>query len=122
MGSPDTRLCQTHHNAGMTFPPIAPALRPAPEPAVGAAPTPKPTHWPAISLASARRKAELRGSVISVPSPCTGVCTMDATVGWCQGCYRTLDELAQWGRAPDATKLAIWTVLEQRQALRHTLA
>lgn len=29
-------------------------------------------------------------------SPCTGVCSMDATTGYCQGCYRTTQEIQGW--------------------------
>ena len=29
-------------------------------------------------------------------SPCIGVCAMDEVTGFCQGCYRTLDEIKQW--------------------------
>ena len=32
-----------------------------------------------------------------VPSPCISVCRMDAVTGWCEGCFRTLDEIAGWG-------------------------
>lgn len=66
---------------------------------------------PALNLAAARRKQPQH----SVPSPCVGVCKMDATQGWCTGCFRTLEEIAAWGRASDATKLAIWCKVEQRQ-------
>lgn len=54
--------------------------------------------------------------VQSVPSPCVGVCKMDAAKGWCTGCFRTLDEIAAWGCATDAAKLAVWLRVEQRQA------
>jgi hypothetical protein len=30
-----------------------------------------------------------------VLSPCTGVCTINAS-GHCQGCFRTLDEIGSW--------------------------
>lgn len=39
-------------------------------------------------------------------SPCTGVCTIDAT-RLCQGCLRTLDEIAAWPSASSAQKRAI---------------
>ena len=53
----------------------------------------------------------------TVPSPCMNVCKMDPVNGWCSGCFRTLDELRGWGQAPDATKLAVWARVEQRQGL-----
>jgi len=54
--------------------------------------------------------------VPTVPSPCISICRMDATTGWCEGCFRTLDEIVAWGRASDADKLAIWQHIEARQA------
>ena len=33
---------------------------------------------------------------IEIESPCVGVCAMDEETGFCQGCYRTLDEIQQW--------------------------
>jgi predicted Fe-S protein YdhL (DUF1289 family) len=29
-------------------------------------------------------------------SPCIGVCRIDQATGWCEGCWRTLDEIADW--------------------------
>ena len=35
---------------------------------------------------------------VDVPalSPCTGICRIDEHTGWCEGCLRTLDEIAGW--------------------------
>lgn len=49
-----------------------------------------------------------------VPSPCISVCRMDAASGLCQGCFRTLEEIAAWGLAADEDRRAIWTQLVQR--------
>ena len=49
-----------------------------------------------------------------IPSPCSSVCTMDARSGWCQGCLRTLDEIAQWASMDDARKRAVWARIGQR--------
>ncbi len=49
-------------------------------------------------------------------SPCMSVCVMDEGSGLCQGCLRTLDEIAQWGRADLATKRAVWARIEDRIA------
>ena len=48
------------------------------------------------------------------PSPCTGVCRIDADAGWCSGCRRTLDEIAAWGNAPAAFKQAVLAQLDER--------
>jgi uncharacterized protein len=47
-------------------------------------------------------------------SPCISVCQMDASTGWCRGCYRTIEEIIQWGQASEADKLSIWQALPQR--------
>lgn len=52
-----------------------------------------------------------------VPSPCINVCQMDAASGWCQGCLRTLDEIARWSRMDDTGKAAVWQALDQRRVI-----
>ncbi len=51
-----------------------------------------------------------------IASPCISVCRMDAASGLCEGCLRTLDEIAQWGRASDSAKRAMWRTLGDRAA------
>ena len=50
-----------------------------------------------------------------VPSPCTNVCRIDAATGWCEGCLRTLDEIAAWSSLDDAAKRVVWARLQQRR-------
>ncbi|MEO8806173.1 MAG: DUF1289 domain-containing protein [Burkholderiaceae bacterium] len=52
----------------------------------------------------------------TVASPCTSVCRMDARTGWCEGCLRTLDEIAAWSGFDDADKRQVWLRLEERRA------
>lgn len=54
--------------------------------------------------------------VSSVPSPCSNVCKMHEASGWCEGCARTIAEIAAWSRADDATRLAILARLPERRA------
>jgi predicted Fe-S protein YdhL (DUF1289 family) len=42
-----------------------------------------------------------------VPSPCIGVCELDAAGRVCIGCFRTIGEIRRWPDADDAEKLAI---------------
>jgi len=42
-----------------------------------------------------------------VPSPCIKVCVMDPALGLCAGCYRTLDEIAEWAGYAPAEKLRV---------------
>ena len=51
-----------------------------------------------------------------VPSPCIGVCLMNAQTGWCEGCLRTIEEIIAWGGATDADKRAIWVEIKRRAA------
>jgi predicted Fe-S protein YdhL (DUF1289 family) len=53
-----------------------------------------------------------------VTSPCTKVCRIDPATGWCEGCQRTLDEIADWPTLDDEAKRAVWQRIEQR---RHVL-
>ncbi|MFZ5540015.1 MAG: DUF1289 domain-containing protein [Pseudomonadota bacterium] len=51
-----------------------------------------------------------------VPSPCVSVCRMDARTGLCEGCYRTIDEIARWSALPDAERRAVWRAIAARRA------
>ena len=53
---------------------------------------------------------------MTVPSPCTQVCTIDAATGQCAGCLRTIEEIAAWGALDDASKLIVWQRIEVRRA------
>ncbi|MFM0221482.1 DUF1289 domain-containing protein [Paraburkholderia dipogonis] len=52
----------------------------------------------------------------AVPSPCINVCRMDASTGWCEGCLRTIDEIAGWSLFDDDAKRAVWDAIEARHA------
>ena len=52
---------------------------------------------------------------MTVPSPCNQVCTIDAATGWCDGCKRTIDEIAAWGALDDDAKRAVWAALPTRR-------
>ncbi|TFY99507.1 DUF1289 domain-containing protein [Ramlibacter rhizophilus] len=50
----------------------------------------------------------------AVPSPCLSVCRMDPQQRLCEGCLRTLDEIAAWGGLPEPAKRAVWARIEAR--------
>jgi len=54
-------------------------------------------------------------AALPVPSPCNSVCRMDARTGWCEGCARTLDEIAGWSTMSDEHKRAVWDLLDERR-------
>lgn len=52
---------------------------------------------------------------VGVRSPCISVCRMtDATPPLCEGCFRTLPEIAGWSRMHDGDKRLIWARIVQR--------
>jgi uncharacterized protein len=49
-----------------------------------------------------------------ISSPCVKICVFDQPSGLCEGCGRTLGEIAEWGRLDEATRLAIMATLPDR--------
>lgn len=56
----------------------------------------------------------------AVPSPCISVCRMEAATGLCEGCLRSLDEIAAWAVLDDVDKRAVWRALDARRLARKT--
>ena len=50
-----------------------------------------------------------------VRSPCISVCRMDADSGLCEGCWRTIGEIASWGSMADAERLEVWGRIARRR-------
>ena len=51
-----------------------------------------------------------------VPSPCVSICRMNDRSGLCEGCWRTLQEIAAWSTLGDEDKRTVWRLIEQRKA------
>lgn len=51
-----------------------------------------------------------------IASPCVGVCSMDEATGFCQGCFRTLEEIRQWWDMDNATKTEVIKTAAAREA------
>ena len=51
-----------------------------------------------------------------VGSPCTDVCRLDKTTGYCEGCFRSREEIKAWKTLPDADKLGLFPTLLARKA------
>jgi predicted Fe-S protein YdhL (DUF1289 family) len=49
-------------------------------------------------------------------SPCINICIVDPPSGLCQGCGRTLDEIAAWAALGEGERLAIMATLPARLA------
>jgi predicted Fe-S protein YdhL (DUF1289 family) len=50
-----------------------------------------------------------------ITTPCVKVCVVDGESGLCLGCFRTLGEIAQWGRLDEAERTAITAALPARR-------
>ena len=51
-----------------------------------------------------------------VPSPCVGLCRMDAADRWCEGCLRSRDEIAVWSQLSPREQRALCAQLPSRRA------
>ena len=54
---------------------------------------------------------------VAVPSPCVGVCRMNPVTALCEGCLRTVAEIAAWSRSSDDEKRTVWRLVEARQGV-----
>ncbi len=55
------------------------------------------------------------GRVDDPASPCINVCRMNERSGFCEGCFRTIDEIACWSGYTREEKLAVLAKLEPRR-------
>ncbi len=56
------------------------------------------------------------GRGAAVLSPCTSVCKLNERTGWCEGCFRSIDEIIAWGTMGDEGKRRVWALLPERRA------
>ncbi|WP_443024214.1 DUF1289 domain-containing protein [Sneathiella sp.] len=63
-----------------------------------------------------RRQNPQIKNIPNLPSPCTGVCTMDMDNRFCKGCFRTRLEIGGWATLSNEEKLGIVKQLRSRRA------
>ena len=51
-------------------------------------------------------------------SPCIAVCRIEPESGLCEGCLRTLDEIARWGSMSNDARREVWSAIHARRADR----
>jgi predicted Fe-S protein YdhL (DUF1289 family) len=51
-----------------------------------------------------------------VPSPCIQVCHINETTGWCEGCFRRLEEICGWPAMSAADRQQVLERVGQRRA------
>jgi uncharacterized protein len=49
-----------------------------------------------------------------IVSPCIGVCAINDSNGFCQGCYRTVEEIREWWNMTDEDREKVMGALDQR--------
>jgi predicted Fe-S protein YdhL (DUF1289 family) len=82
--------------------------------------TPKPSGLSASALSLLKQAQRVAlgepqaSSSATVPSPCISVCHMSADTGWCEGCWRSLDEIGGWGQTSNESKRLVWSRIAQR--------
>ncbi|HJV50985.1 MAG TPA: DUF1289 domain-containing protein [Noviherbaspirillum sp.] len=50
-----------------------------------------------------------------VPSPCISICRMNPQTGLCEGCLRSIDEIALWSTASEEMKRQVWVEIRRRR-------
>lgn len=50
-------------------------------------------------------------------SPCVGVCRLDPETGLCEGCRRTISEIAEWPGYDEARRRKVLAALPERARL-----
>ena len=48
------------------------------------------------------------------PSPCISICRMSDDTTYCEGCWRTLDEIGGWAQRSASDKRAVWQLIQKR--------
>jgi predicted Fe-S protein YdhL (DUF1289 family) len=49
-----------------------------------------------------------------IVSPCIGVCAINDSNGFCQGCYRKVEEIREWWNMTDQDREKVMGTLDQR--------
>ncbi len=51
---------------------------------------------------------------MTLASPCVGICKLDSATGYCVGCARTGDEIAEWRNQTPSWRADVWDALPER--------
>jgi len=61
-----------------------------------------------------RRAAQVLAHTGEPVSPCVSVCRMSVATDLCEGCLRSLDEIAGWSGMQADERRAVWTRIRER--------
>jgi uncharacterized protein len=51
-----------------------------------------------------------------IDSPCIKVCSLDRHTGFCQGCFRTPDEIARWSQMDNRERQIVYHNINLRKS------
>ena len=71
-------------------------------------------HMSAITRLKDRAQQVLASDSVHVPSPCVSICVVNPNTGLCEGCLRTLNEVAAWGQLPSVQQREVWQLIQAR--------
>lgn len=63
-----------------------------------------------------RRISHGMGKLKKLKNPCVGVCKIDRSTGWCQGCWRTKAEIRQWKDLSGKARRELLDLLTKRRS------
>ena len=75
---------------------------------------PKPHGLTPSDLRLAAQAARVLQSHDVPPSPCISVCRMSDDTTYCEGCWRSLDEIGSWSQCSATDKRAVWQRIAER--------
>ena len=54
----------------------------------------------------------------NLPSPCVSICKLNKSTGFCEGCFRTENEIALWPSMNNDERLSLLPTLRDRQGIK----
>ena len=54
----------------------------------------------------------------NLPSPCVSICKLNKSTGFCEGCFRTENEIALWSSMNNDERLSLLPILRERQGIK----
>ena len=54
----------------------------------------------------------------NLPSPCVSICKLNKSTGFCEGCFRTENEIPLWPSMNNDERLSLLPILRVRQGIK----
>lgn len=54
--------------------------------------------------------------VVTITSPCIRVCTINYATGFCCGCWRNIQEIANWSAMSETARWDVYNLIEERKS------